>query len=312
MRFLLLIPVLLMAGIAWGQDDNEVPENVIENQKCLKCHGDNFYTYYNEWTETDVKERMNPYYVIDSTDFYNSNHDGFVCIDCHSYEYEEFPHPGYLRMELKYTCLDCHAGDEDYAMYNFEQIQEEFENSVHSSRHDETFTCWMCHDPHEYKINARTNLNVKEIIIYDNEICLSCHADIDKYQLLTDARNPNILETHEWLPNQALHFKSVRCIECHALSSDTLLVAHQIMPKENAVKKCVECHSDNSILMASLYKHQAQERRNKAGFINGSILNEAYVIGANRNVYLNWISVALFGLVFIGIFTHAVLRIIKK
>ncbi|MDZ7743034.1 MAG: cytochrome c3 family protein [Bacteroidota bacterium] len=312
MRSLTLILVILMAGIAWGQDDKEVPENVIENQKCLKCHGDHFYTYYNEWTEADVKERMNPYFVIDSAEFYNSNHDGFVCIDCHSYEYEEFPHAGYLRMELKYTCLDCHGGDENYAMYNFEKIQEEFEKSVHSSRHDETFTCWMCHDPHTYAINARTNLNVKDIVTYDNEICLSCHADIDKYQLLTEARNPNILETHDWLPNQALHFKNVRCIDCHARTSDTLLVAHEIKPKEEAVKRCVECHSENSILMASLYKHQAQEKRNKAGFFNASILNEAYVIGANRNFYLNWISVVLFGVVFIGIFAHAVLRILKK
>jgi hypothetical protein len=44
------------------------------------------------------------------------------------------------------------------------------------------------------------------------------------------------MKTHEWLPNQQLHFGSVRCIECHAVIQKDILVAHQIKPKEKAVK----------------------------------------------------------------------------
>ena len=299
------------AGL-FAQQTYSIPENVKENQKCLKCHGNKYYSYYNDWVEGDVRERMNPFYVIDSAEYYNSNHKTFTCIDCHSYEYEEFPHPGYLRMEPSYSCMDCHGFGDEWAKFNFEEIQSEYEKSIHSQKHNETFSCWMCHNPHEYKISARTEENIKEVIAYDNAICLNCHADIDEFMFIAERENPNVLETHDWLPNQALHFKSVRCIECHAEQSDTLLVAHNILPKEKAVKKCVECHSDNSLLMASLYRYQAKEERNKAGFFNSALLGEYYVVGANRNYYLNLISIVLFGLVVLGIGVHIVLRIINK
>ena len=64
--------------------------------------------------------------------------------------------------------------------------------------------------------------------------------------------------------------------------------------------------------MASLYKYQRKENRNAAGFINAVILKEAYIIGANRNIYLNWASIAIFGFVILGICMHTILRIIKK
>jgi hypothetical protein len=84
-----------------------------------------------------------------------------------------------------------------------------------------------------------------------------------------------------------------------------------IKPKAEAVKLCNECHSQNSILMASLYKFESKEQR-RNGFFNGIILNESYVIGANRNEYLNLISVIiLIGVIgVIGI--HIAFRIRKS
>jgi predicted CXXCH cytochrome family protein len=283
-----------------------------DNQLCLKCHGHKTFYYMNEGLGHEVKDRMNPYFVIDSADFYQSNHWNFSCTDCHSMAYRNFPHDGSLRMEVKAVCLDCHGGDETYADYHFESIDEEFLKSVHSTKHSQDFTCWMCHNPHSYKINARNNKDVKQTIIYDNNICLSCHADINKYQLISDKTNPNVLEKHEWLPNQALHFANVRCIECHAERNDSILISHNIQTKDKAVKQCVECHSQNSLLMASLYKFQIKERRNKLGFFNASALSDSYVIGANRNYYLNVVSILIFGFVFAGVIFHGVLRIIKK
>ena len=302
---LLIQPLSSQTPVEEPQREYEFQE---ENQECLKCHGHTYYYYYNDWIEREVKERMNPYYIVDSSEFYLSNHWNFRCVDCHSEDYADFPHAGELRMEPIYECLDCHGGDDHYAQYNFEGIDEEFHKSVHSSKHSEEFTCWMCHSPHTYRINARTNENMQEFILYDNEICLSCHSNTSKYQLLTTLDNPNILDKHDWLPNQGLHFKNVRCIECHAEINNDLLVAHNIQPKEKAVKRCVDCHSKNSMLLTSLYKMQFTDQRSLSGFSNAAMLEEAYIIGANRNYYLSRLSMVLFGLVLLFITVHAVLR----
>lgn len=312
----ILLMMVLMSVNLPAQEDEDIDDLIFEvaaeNETCMKCHGHSMYFYFNDWIEREVKERMNPYFIIDSARYYISNHKSFFCTDCHSMDYENFPHSGELRMEEKYACLDCHGGDDTYAEFQFERIDEEFRESVHSTKHNEEFTCWMCHNPHSYKINARNTQNLKETIIYDNEICLSCHADIDKYQLITTMVNPNILEKHDWLPNKALHFANVRCVECHAEIENDILVAHNVKSKEEAVKNCVECHSANSILMASLFKYQAVERRNELGFFNAAILNDTYIIGANRNYYLNMLSFIFFGFVLFGIIVHSTLRIVRR
>jgi hypothetical protein len=287
-------------------------KNAELNENCFKCHGQSKYSYENPELGRTIFKRMGSNRIMNRDLFYDSNHKNFKCIDCHAEEYGTFPHAGELRMAEKYACIDCHGDDPKYAKFNFEKIESEFKESVHSSKHNDDFTCWMCHDAHTYKTNARTNDNIRKTVSYDNSICLSCHGDITKYQLLTDKPNPNILVKHEWLPNQAVHFKSVRCIECHAEANDSIMVAHKIMPKAKAVKKCVECHTKNSILMTSLYKYKVKEQRSKGGFFNGVILNESYVIGANRNYYLNILSIIIFGMVIAGIVIHASLRIIKR
>jgi NAD-dependent SIR2 family protein deacetylase len=176
---------------------------------------------------------------------------------------------------------------------------------------EEGFSCWKCHNPHSYKITVRNSDNLKETIAYDNSICLNCHSNFDHFQLLTDREEINVIQKHEWLPNQAAHFKSVRCIECHSRVNDSIKVSHLLLPKTEAVKRCNECHSQNSILMASLYKFESKAQR-RDGFFNGIILNESYVIGANRNEYLNLISLILFVGVLGVIAVHILFRIRKN
>lgn len=312
-RFSLITYVIFISMFLSAQEVKEEPVvHSEENSKCFKCHSNHTYSFYNEFQERIVTKRMNPYFLIDSVSYYNQNHNSFECIDCHSYDYKTFPHDNELSLDLMPSCLDCHEGDDATADYNFEEIDKEFLESVHSTKHSEEFTCWMCHNPHSYKINARNNVTIKETIVYDNNICLSCHADINKYQLITSEINPNVIEKHDWLPNQIAHFAHVRCIECHTHATDNILVAHNIQTKDKALKKCVECHSKNSILMASLYKFRSQESRNKFGFFNAAILSDTYIIGANRNYYLNIMSAVVFGLVFFLIIIHAILRILLK
>jgi hypothetical protein len=308
----LLTFLFLFSGILYtsAQEESEIdPYTIEENQKCFVCHAHVYFSYYNDYFGHDIKERMNPYYIVDSAEFYKSNHRTFMCTDCHSYSYSEsFPHANELRFEPMGICSDCHEGDEIWEMYCMDCITDEYLESVHSETHSEEFTCWMCHDPHSYHITARNTENLLETIRYDNEICLDCHGDQSKIGLLSDRLIYDMLNQHEWLPNNRLHFQNVRCIECHARVSDTLLVAHLVQPKEKAVKLCVECHSQNSLLTATLFKHLKQETREKQGFLNAAILNQGYVIGANRNYFLNFGSLVIFGLVMIGITIHAILR----
>lgn len=286
-------------------------KNAEENENCLKCHGQSKYQYVNAETQKLTTRRMYSETIIHREEFYLSNHREFKCTDCHSEEYNRFPHPGNLRMEAIANCIDCHGGDEQYAKFQFEKIDTAFMKSVHSQKHSEDFTCWMCHDPHTYKINARTTENLTETISYDNTICLNCHGDADRYRLLTDKQKPDIIKKHEWLPNQASHFTKVRCIECHSRNEDTLIVAHYIVPKNMAVRKCEDCHSRNSILTASLYKYQVKESIQKEGLFKGLFLHGASV-GPDKNNALNIISFIIIGLLLLVIAGHAVLRFKNK
>jgi hypothetical protein len=282
-----------------------------DNQRCLKCHGQERYEYTNENLGRQVKALMSSERIVHKNEFYQSNHKSFSCTDCHSAEYVKFPHSGELRMEQKYNCIDCHGGDEKFAQYHFAEIEVEYKQSIHFKLEEEGFSCWKCHNPHSYKITVRNNDNLKETIAYDNSICLNCHSNFSHFQLLTEKKEINIIQKHDWLPNQASHFKSVRCIECHTRINDSIQVSHLILPKASAVKRCNECHSQNSMLMASLYKFESKAQR-RDGFFNGIILNESYVIGANRNEYLNLLSLVLFVGVMSVIGIHIIFRIRKK
>jgi hypothetical protein len=281
-----------------------------DNERCLKCHGQARYEYSNETLGRQIRALMCSERIIKRDEFYRSNHKSFSCTDCHSEQYTTFPHPGELRMEAKLNCIDCHGGDEKFAKYHFEEIEADYKQSTHFKLEQDGFSCWKCHNPHTYKINARSNTNIKETIAYDNSICLSCHSDFNRFQLLTDRQEINLLKTHEWLPNQAVHFANVRCIECHTKINNNIPVAHQIKPKAEAVRRCNECHAQNSMLMASLYKFESKQQR-KDGFFNGVILNESYVIGANRNEYLNILSLIIFGCVLAVIAIHVIFRVRK-
>jgi hypothetical protein len=282
-----------------------------DNNRCFKCHGQDQYEYTNEALGQQVKDIMCSERIVRKKDFYSSNHRSFSCTDCHSKEYVKFPHSGELRMEQKYNCIDCHGGDEKFAKYHFEEIDTEYQKSVHFKMENEGFSCWKCHNPHTYKITVRDSTNLKQTIAYDNSICLNCHSDYSRFQLLSDKAEIDIIKKHDWLPNQALHFANVRCIECHTKINNNIPVSHLIRSKEEAVRLCNECHSKNSILMASLYKFESKKQR-RDGFFNGIILNSSYVIGANRNEYLNMLSLIIFVGVISAIIIHIIFRIRKN
>ncbi len=305
---------LLFLMPVWAQlnvDMESEPAKAADNQHCFNCHANQIYSFENEVSGMTERKAMNPNFIFQPDVFYQGVHRHFACTDCHSPDYENFPHQAELRLEPMYSCIDCHGGDEAFASYHFEAIEEEFGKSVHASRHSENFNCWMCHDPHSYKAMTRSNFKISEIVTYHNQMCSNCHDNPVNFQRISDSTKKPLEQIHEFLPNFKLHFSAVRCIECHTPAEDTLWVSHNVLEKEFAVKKCTECHSANTMLMSSLYKYQNLEARKNRGTLNAVFLNESYVIGANRNIYLNIISLVLFGLTVAGILIHIFFRIKK-
>jgi predicted CXXCH cytochrome family protein len=306
-NFLVFFSLVFSQQKVEGVKTGEVkPDTLQGNKYCLKCHGNVFYELTDKKTGKVFKKTMNIDCIIDTLDFAKCNHRTFQCTSCHSDQFKTFPHPEETRFEEIGSCVECHSGDSIATVYKFDLIEADFQKSVHATKHNEYFNCWMCHDAHTYKVKSTT-------IAYDNSICLSCHANTKKYNMILNKDNPNIITKHEWLPNQEIHFQNVRCIECHARVNDSILVAHNIQPKLKAVKLCVECHSTNSLLRQTLYKYQSSEQISKNGFFNAVILNKSYVIGANRNYFLNVASVVILIIVLIGIIIHSIFRFsIKK
>ena len=287
-------------------------EEFATEHQCLKCHSKANFSFHNELMDTKMNRLMNPYYILDTIALSKGVHRAFDCTDCHSYEYTTYPHAANIKLEPLATCIDCHGGDETYASYQFDRIAEETEKSVHWQAYGEAFTCSKCHDQHTYVPVARTSSAVKEIVEYSNHMCLSCHSNMEKFQMVSGRENPEIVQVHEWLPNQQLHFQHVRCIECHTEVADSLMVSHNILKKEDAVRKCVECHTADSRLKASLYKYQNLQARSEDGSVNTLLVNESYLIGAQQSPVLKFISIMVFLATLVGMGVHLVFRIIKK
>ncbi|NQU84492.1 MAG: cytochrome c3 family protein, partial [Mariniphaga sp.] len=199
---LLLLIIILTIGYSWqslGQWYNDP-----ENHQCLKCHSHPTYTFHNSLMDSEEKRLMNPFFILDTLTLNAGVHKQFDCMDCHSYEYESYPHNSELKLEPLATCLDCHGGDDTFATYQFEKIDEEVRKSIHFDVYGEHFTCSKCHSQHTYAATARNSNNVLEIVNYSNQMCLSCHNDMKKYMLVSEHGNPELVEVHDRLPNQEL------------------------------------------------------------------------------------------------------------
>ncbi len=308
-RLITLISIFLFCTSSYSKAQSYQDAS---HHTCLKCHSNQSYTFHNDVTGKEVKRLMSPYYILDTVAISVGVHKSFDCTDCHSAEYGTYPHQANLKLEPLSSCLDCHGGDESFAKYKFEQIQEEVEKSIHYKAFGESFSCSKCHSQHTYQATSRNSENVLEIVGYDNQMCLNCHNDMKKIKMVAGHDLPAVVEIHNWLPNQELHFKHVRCIECHTEVVDSLMVSHNILGKDQAVKKCVECHSANSRLKASLYKYENLQKRSENGGINTVLSNESYVIGTHQSPFLKLLSILIFFATLAGIIIHSIFRILKK
>ncbi|MCB8998549.1 MAG: cytochrome c3 family protein [Bacteroidales bacterium] len=285
-----------------------------DNQFCLRCHASGYFVLTSEISGKQKKQAMPDNFRIFPEKFYNGVHWQFGCTDCHSSEYHTFPHAAELRFDVPFACIDCHGGDEATAKYHFEEIQVEYEKSVHAKLPNDEFNCWKCHDPHSYAPLARRDTLTTDFVVSSNQMCLKCHGNFDVFQLLSEKKElTEVVKNHSWLPNQALHFRSVRCLECHSAQNQDILISHNIMPKDSAVHDCVRCHSGNSLLMGTLYKFRTVESRKSYGFVNAAIIdNNSYVIGANHSRFMNISGIIIIIMTLLAIAIHTIFRIRKS
>ncbi len=288
----MLVPVLwiLLVGAARGA----MPPTTLPDQPgCLRCHGMATLATLDERTG-----RLHRF-AVDPEAYRHSEHATLNCGRCHRDEAARYPHgPGLAREKL--ACLGCHKGEARFLKRRFSAIGQEVHRSVHAIRLGEKWTCFACHDPHSFKAGSGG-------VAGANAVCLSCHAAPARFAALTTRPLPDLEVAHGWLPAQALHARMVRCVDCHA-SAEPPDLGHAILPVGKALHDCVGCHARSSRLLATLYRHTVKEQRASIGFVNATLLNDAYVIGATRNVWLDRLSGWVFGSALFGILLHAALR----
>lgn len=275
------------------------PQELVND--CLRCHGMETLGYQDRTTGRLVNLH------VDKAAFLDSNHKGLRCLDCHQEGYEKHPHTEKAKAETLY-CLNCHDDPKNpkFANYRFKEVETQFKKSIHFEKHGDKFTCFSCHKPHAFVV-AKNQAATVRIIAQDNGMCLNCHASPARFTDLTTKRKiPDLDTAHVWLPNTQLHWSKVRCVECHTPHGER--ISHEILGAKRAERNCAACHTRDSILMTQLYKYRASESRDKFGFINASILNEAYIIGATRNEFLDWLGLLLVGSVTLGVSGHGVGR----
>ncbi len=281
------IPILIAA-------DHDAP-----NRFCLRCHGMRTLSYRDSTTNAIVS------LFVDSTKFNHSNHADLNCTDCHTEKgFLQYPHSQSVKEENLY-CTQCHEASE-FKKFHFQQREEEFKESVHHLKFGDKFSCFSCHDPHEFKTTFNEAIP-KKMVAEDNIICLSCHDAPVQLSKLTNEPYHDLITAHKWLPKPRLHWKSVRCIECHTPAMGDVY-SHEILPAEKALKNCETCHNKNSILFSKLYRFRSKESRQKFGFFKTLAYNSPYVIGMTRDPFIDRLSVLIFLLMLAGILGHGIGR----
>ncbi len=286
---------------AAGPSPEVLEKTRLKNAECLSCHSEAGLQHPPK-EGLDLKKLRG--LLKDPEAFKNSDHQRLACTKCHNEGYEEHPHAPNAKDSTS-TCSDCHSKKAT-------RIEKQFEKSVHAKNLSDKFTCTTCHNPHVMRI-AEKQADAHKIVAQDNRVCLGCHDSDDQFAKFAPEKKsrPLIDDIHSWLPNTRLHWKAVRCVECHTPGvAANEPISHEIVNKEKAQRKCVACHTANSELKTRLYRHLVKDEQEKYGFMNSVILGKSYVIGATRNSTLDTIMIALAALTLVGVLVHAALRIL--
>lgn len=256
---------------------------------CLSCH---------------AAHPQNPASGILTDEFAASVHASLGCMTCHSTGYSGFPHTA-TPAQRAGDCTACHSGTG--APYHFTWIVNEVKASVHGRMVSEDFACTECHDPHAV-LPVHRAADLRAAIGKANQGCLHCHGLEGEIMRGSEPHSlGHLIEVHSFLPQLERHANSARCVECHTPGREQTV--HLILSSNSAVRDCVECHTANSVMLEKLYRHRAEEER-QGNFVNSVILNNYYMVGATQNMRLDYVMWGIFGLSFLGICVHGVVRLV--
>ena len=76
------------------------------------------------------------------------------------------------------------------------------------------------------------------------------------------------------------------------------------------MRKCEACHSDHPVQLLRLYARMRGKELRERGFLNATIVNESYVIGATRNRALDAVALLTMGATTGGIALHGGVRLL--
>ena len=237
--------------------------------------------------------------------YYSADHQKLLCTKCHNEGYDDFPHEANAKDSTS-TCTDCHSKKATL-------IEKQFDKSVHADLSDK-ITCTTCHNPHLMRVADKLG-DPRKVVAQDNRVCLNCHDSEERFAKFAPEKKqrPLIDDIHDWLPNTRLHWKAVRCVECHtpAVAAGEML-SHEILSKTKAEKNCLSCHSTDSSLKTRLYRHLAKEEQQKYGFAHSVILTQSYVLGATRHPLLDTLVLCAFGAMILGLLAHGLGRFLTR
>ena len=258
--------------------DPELPAKIKKwNDDCLSCHSE-------EGVKNPPRAGMDLKLLAsltqDADRFHGGDHGAMACKDCHTEAYVPYPHLPKAKEKIK-GCIECHQQPAKI-------IEPEFKLSVHFKELGDKFTCLSCHESHTMRKASKLG-SPHLATVQDNIQCLTCHGDDQQWaKFKPKDKRVDMDVAHEWLPERERHFAQVRCMDCHTPVSD-LTLSHQVLPKDKAVRDCATCHAEDGELGRRLYKNVLRNGRDGwAGFVNAPWLNEIYVIGANRNAWIEW------------------------
>lgn len=265
---------------------------------CLRCHAMATLGYREEATGRVVS------LAIPAAEFLSSDHGRLPCQKCHEGDsYQEYPHDSAAPSPR--TCLQCHGQDPAFKKYRLEAIAAQVGKGVHRGSDGKAATCVYCHDNHRVRLSNGRQEEGEKRIVHANAACRACHEEPNRRT--NNGLGSSLAARHGWLPNVALHWESVRCVDCHTppLGAEV----HSVEPAKRAQQRCEECHTKDSLLLTKLYRHRLVEERQRAGFLNSMVLNDAYIIGMTRNEPLDLLSMLLLGGTLAGVTAHAGLRL---
>lgn len=285
-NFNVITVFVILLGITSVVTGNDVINAKTETSYCLRCHSMETLAYRDKNTGILVNLSVNP------DQYRQSNHQNLACVDCHQADYSGYPHSESVKLETLH-CLDCHQNDPKLVHYRFEDVEQAFKKSVHAEQLPEQFSCFSCHDSHQFKV-SQVGDNLADIIRHGNGICTNCH------------QSPQI--NHQWLPNPKLHWRSVRCIECHTPAK----FSHQVLPAAESTDLCVDCHSKEATLLTRLYQYRSEEDLQKTGWVNKAVFNQAYIIGMSRNETIDRWGLIILAFTIAGLFAHGLGRFLAS